>query len=785
MLKLIFKSGQSVVAVANPPLVTFLSLQDGTIRFTLPVHRLLNSQPCKIVGVWWFRDARPVKTSSIPDILRRNHIIAGTTHAILRTLPLLDALQDDSQRLTATDLFAFQGTQIKPISKEASPSVIDEWPTLPSDPLSASISAPQTRKSADPLERSQGEMNELNANSLLVLADNRGSIHYYLDGTFPLGNLVLGSDILVNSLIKDRTGPTFIAYSAARMQENIATSLHPIIIDAPLMGKRHIRDMAKLSSTARELMWYCINAVKEMHTTWFGSETFSGARHLGPKWIQALEAKQKDQFGQVEPNAILDLTTLLVTGRATDSLLDFLGSGEQMSERGIQKWESTMTEALVKLRDYSEKRIAPACQRLHLVLEEIQGWAQLPEYAPFELSLKDINRCLEMTMQMIVLSAWLAATARQELFRFRAFLHWLRFETSAANPSSDNAPQPRHDVLEVNNYFVSGLATSLIDRWFIGPAPQFSLQDLLRESGKSILDVVEQARTVARGNHTHASLGFQSMSLHNDAKFTDKNLDSLVNELVTRCKRIFDRAAGAATRSAINRVNATSAANLASRTTLMDHLTPSPVRERTTNVNEVRPYPPDASNIYNSIKSDLRQFLMLPKGANLTKQTVCLSRLYYRKDALESPSEIGIVLLEPFLLTGNEETSTGLDLLEADFLDDNYVVIVYRNRGEDKSIHIAMINYGGLGYQLVQTIQHVNLVVREELMFEIVEQWKQGHLSKTRKPIERTRALKGGKTGRVSLALNGRLGRRVACVLDGKGTLESFDMEGNDDEEAE
>ena len=33
------------------------------------------------------------------------------------------------------------------------------------------------------------------------------------------------------------------------------------------------------------------------------------------------------------PDPILDLMTLLVTGRASDALLDFLGSGEQMSER--------------------------------------------------------------------------------------------------------------------------------------------------------------------------------------------------------------------------------------------------------------------------------------------------------------------------------------------------------------------------------------------------------------------------------------------------------------------
>jgi hypothetical protein len=34
-----------------------------------------------------------------------------------------------------------------------------------------------------------------------------------------------------------------------------------------------------------------------------------------------------------DPNGMLDLTSLLVTGRVSDCLADFLGSGEQMSER--------------------------------------------------------------------------------------------------------------------------------------------------------------------------------------------------------------------------------------------------------------------------------------------------------------------------------------------------------------------------------------------------------------------------------------------------------------------
>ena len=74
---------------------------------------------------------------------------------------------------------------------------------------------------------------------------------------------------------------------------------------------------------------------------------------------------------------MLDLTCLLVTGRASEALADYLGSNEQMSERGIMKWDQTVSEALVKLRDYPEKRLAPSCQLLHLLLEEVMGWSQL------------------------------------------------------------------------------------------------------------------------------------------------------------------------------------------------------------------------------------------------------------------------------------------------------------------------------------------------------------------------------------------------------------------------
>jgi len=51
-------------------------------------------------------------------------------------------------------------------------------------------------------------------------------------------------------------------------------------------------------------------------------------------------------------------------------------------------------------------------------------------------------------------------------------------------------------------------------------------------------------------------------------------------------------------------------------------------------------------------------------------------------------------------------------------------------------------------------------------------------------PIRRSYVLAGCISGDVSLALNGRAGRRVACVLDRKeAVLEVLDIEGESEDE--
>jgi len=91
-------------------------------------------------------------------------------------------------------------------------------------------------------------------------------------------------------------------------------------------------------------------------------------------------------------------------------------------------------------------------------------------------------------------------------------------------------------------------------------------------------------------------------------------------------------------------------------------------------------------------------------------------------------------------------------------------------------------------------------------MLEAMQQWKDGHvgfmifrpfaeailtggficvphffqLRSARIPIKRCRRLAACGNAEVSLAVNGRVGRRVACLLDNTGTaMETLDLEGD------
>lgn len=71
---------------------------------------------------------------------------------------------------------------------------------------------------------------------------------------------------------------------------------------------------------------------------------------------------------------VTQLHLLLVTGRPTRSLHDFLAS--KLNERGLFKWEQAMATALERLREVTWTSLVPALERTIVLLQEIDAWAR-------------------------------------------------------------------------------------------------------------------------------------------------------------------------------------------------------------------------------------------------------------------------------------------------------------------------------------------------------------------------------------------------------------------------
>ncbi|KAG7450497.1 uncharacterized protein BT62DRAFT_1001314 [Guyanagaster necrorhizus] len=757
------------IAVTHAHYLKIHSLQDGRVEGILSIRP--SGGPMSISSVWWHSQEKPVRNSSIPDIFQRDDIVTGSARSLLQALPLLDNIQDDTPKASAIDLFAFQGSQTGVGSQTDIPKVIKAWPTLKLDLMSASMGSANPVLHAD---SAGGEVaddaDDANVNSILVAVDGTGRMHCFLDGSYPLGAANVGGSLSISSLYKHPKRPTFYAYPCQTSPLLTSTALEAVTIDVPLLQQRQVRDMAKLSSIVRQLSWYIMRIVKEMYVSWFGSDTVQAARDMGPKWIQGLKARRQ-VFVVSDYDPILDITTLLLTGRASDQLADYLGSnGESMSERascaaiGLHRWEGTVVESLMMLRDFSEKRLAPACQRIHLVLEEVQGWSKLPEYALFELQSDDLATCIEHCNRAIILAAWLAAAARREFTRFREFMSWLRFEILSANPNNDVlSPVIRHDILEVNKYFMSGLVVSPIDKWFMGPVPHFSPRDLGINNGSdsSLSDVLKRTQDLLDNTK---QMAWRPNVKQRNLNHIDRNIVSLIQELVSQCQRVFLRAAGATGRSARITVGAK-----AFDERVVNTRANLKIRERT-------------SIEDNNGNAHLLQYLVIPSLSAEGPTFLCLARVEYGSE--KAPDGVVEVCLLECCIENEDGSKEELEVLEAEFFDDEYVVIVYRLRGEDGGTFIATVGYNDLGYQgLLCDGEYVRMHLRENLMDDVVSRWRTGQMESVRIPIKRCRRLAGCQAGEVALAVNGRKGRRVACVIGGnRMMMEVIDLEGEDAE---
>lgn len=216
-----------------------------------------------------------------------------------------------------------------PTPPDRDPSLI---PSLIEDPYAATIAPPPLPSSENtagrrPTHEQYLDSQKSNSDSLLVVADSTGHLHFFMDGYYSLGSHYLGISCNPVSVYAPPTpsydpnteaAPDAQLYVFATRYStlfNPTPSAHPTSEDLnpdtlipnpfgqvtstsaaslrfPLLHAPWTRALARQSTTIRALLIYSSAVVKEMRDGWMGTPTREGARGLGAKWVAHLEQMQ-------------------------------------------------------------------------------------------------------------------------------------------------------------------------------------------------------------------------------------------------------------------------------------------------------------------------------------------------------------------------------------------------------------------------------------------------------------------------------------------------------------
>ena len=130
--------------------------------------------------------------------------------------------------------------------------------------------------------------------SLLIAADTVGRLHCFLDGSYPIGAVMLDPSCEAKLLTKiGAESNKFKVHVQFHSEDRHSfTNLMAFPIEIPLLDTKLVRQVAESSSAARELVWYIIRVIKEMKSAWFGGDGLDGAREMNANYVRGLEDRQ-------------------------------------------------------------------------------------------------------------------------------------------------------------------------------------------------------------------------------------------------------------------------------------------------------------------------------------------------------------------------------------------------------------------------------------------------------------------------------------------------------------
>ncbi|KAL7418520.1 hypothetical protein Q5752_006978 [Cryptotrichosporon argae] len=215
------------------------------------------------------------------------------------------------------------------------------------------------------------------------------------------------------------------------------------------------------------------------------SDTLCGLFEGVIRGIEAMEAAVKDgekqtmlwreevetcgeQQGMTRVEVHADLFRLLMTGRTGPAVTDWLGN--RMSNRVVAKWEALLLAAYTTVVKVISESVAPALERVVLLLDELGVWSD--RSAKLSLDTRATRAAMRVARGLLGLVERVRREAIDELKAATQFFEWLKFEIargSSAADGPDAAPLPAYDLKLAWAFLVSAFAAPALGRHFPHP----------------------------------------------------------------------------------------------------------------------------------------------------------------------------------------------------------------------------------------------------------------------------------------------------------------------------
>ncbi|KAF8642235.1 hypothetical protein AX16_009510 [Volvariella volvacea WC 439] len=185
----------------------------------------------------------------------------------------------------------------------------------------------------------------------------------------------------------------------------------------------------------------------------------------------------------------------------------------------------------------------------------------------------------------------------------------------------------------------------------------------------SLVEAIQQACDVAR---SAKKMQWQSNVIQADYDHLDRNLDALVQELAKGCFRIFNQAAGAISRSVSVSFHPRAHQSPADNTPSV-HIEHTALRKHVA-------------------IADKEWIQSLAIRTQLKRSLLCIVKVQVTGGEFAELPRVNVALLDCF---ATEDSDSNIEILEAEFFDDESIVVVYRLPSRDVTL-IGGISSGRL-----------------------------------------------------------------------------------------